>query len=97
MILIAVAGVFNGPTLYAQLTLLPLMRTLLANDIILGSIVAITSLPGSADQAMHLDTPILFEAERTGLDLPADSLTLVVPLVDMNDTNGATAFHPGSH
>lgn len=97
MISVAIEGAFNDPDLYAHPMLLPLMQRLLGDDAILGSFVAITSLPGSDDQAVHLDMPILFEAERAGAEVPSYSLTLVVPMVDMNATNGTTAFHPGSH
>tara|TARA_R110002110_G_scaffold415612_2_gene651615 strand:- start:81613 stop:82422 length:810 start_codon:yes stop_codon:yes gene_type:complete len=96
-ITIAVDGPFNDPDLYANPTVFPLIRKLLGDDVILGSFVSVTSLPGSLDQKAHLDMPLLFEAERIGPELPSYSLTLVIPLVDMNATNGATAFFPGSH
>jgi len=97
MITIAVDGPFNDPDLYANPTVLPLIQKLLGDDVILGSFVSVTSLPGSLDQKPHLDMPLLFEAERVGPELPSYSLTLVIPLVDMDATNGTTAFFPGSH
>lgn len=97
MITIAVEGVFNDPDLYANPTVFPLIKRLLGDDVILGSFVSVTSLPGSLDQKAHLDMPLLFEAERFSAELPSYSLTLVIPLVDMNATNGTTAFFPGSH
>ncbi len=97
MITIAVDGRFNDPDLYANPTVFPLIQKLLGDDVILGSFVSVTSLPGSPDQKPHLDMPLLFEAERVSPELPSYSLTLVIPLVDMNATNGTTAFFPGSH
>lgn len=97
MISIAVDGCFNDPAVYANPTAFPVIRKLLGGDVILGSFVSVTSLPGSLDQEAHLDMPLLFEAEHMSPELPSYSLTLVIPLVDMNATNGTTAFFPGSH
>ncbi|MBT5945979.1 MAG: phytanoyl-CoA dioxygenase [Rhodospirillaceae bacterium] len=97
MITIAVNGRFNDPELYANPTIFPVIAKLLGDDVILGSFVSVTSLPGSLDQKPHLDMPLLFEAEHVSPELPSYSLTLVIPLVDMNATNGTTAFFPGSH
>lgn len=97
MITVAVAGVFNDPGLYAHPMLLPVIGKPLGDDAVLGSFVAVTALPGSRDQKMHLDMPLLFEADRVSPDMPSYALTLVIPLVDMNHRNGTTAFHPGSH
>ncbi len=97
MISIAVDGCFNDPATYANPTAFPMIRKLLGGDVILGSFVSVTSLPGSLDQEPHLDMPVLFEAEHVSPELPIYSLTLVIPLVDMNATNGTTAFFPGSH
>jgi hypothetical protein len=97
MITIAVDGPFNDPDLYVNPIVFPLIKKLLGDDVILGSFVSVTSLPGSLDQKAHIDMPLLFEAERISPELPSYSLTLVIPLVDMNATNGTTAFFPGSH
>jgi ectoine hydroxylase-related dioxygenase (phytanoyl-CoA dioxygenase family) len=97
MITIAVDGPFNAPALYANPMMFPVIAKLLGDDVILGSFVSVTSLPGSLDQKSHLDMPLLFEAEHVSPELPNYSLTLVIPLVDMNATNGTTAFFPGSH
>jgi ectoine hydroxylase-related dioxygenase (phytanoyl-CoA dioxygenase family) len=97
MISITVDGCFNDPMVYANPTAFPVIRKLLGGDVILGSFVSVTSLPGSQDQEPHLDMPLLFEAEHVSPELPSYSLTLVIPLVDMNATNGTTAFFPGSH
>lgn len=97
MITVEVAGAFNDPQVYANPTAFPFINTLLGEDVVLGSFVAVTSLPGSGDQQLHLDTPPLFGDDAVGASVPPYCLTLVVPLVDMNARNGSTAFYPGSH
>lgn len=97
MITVGVSGVFNDPLIYAHPVLFPFVRLLLGEDVILGSFVAVTSLPGSEDQEMHLDVPLLYGVDEIGASIPSYCLTLVLPLVDMNTTNGSTMFYPGSH
>lgn len=52
---------------------------------------------GCPDQHVHRDTDPLFP--ETGVDplLPPTVLTIAIPLVDIGDTNGRTAFYSGSH
>jgi ectoine hydroxylase-related dioxygenase (phytanoyl-CoA dioxygenase family) len=97
MITVAIAGAFNDPLVYANPAVMPVIEALLGAELILGSFVAVTSLPGAADQDMHLDMPLLFNVNPLGSQLPPYCLTLVIPLVEMNAKNGTTAYHPGSH
>ncbi len=96
MITIGVSGAFNDPAVYAPPPVMPVVRGLLGEDAILGSFVAVTSLPGSADQEAHLDTPPLFGTGTAGAEMPPHCLTLVIPLVEMNARHGTTAFFPGT-
>ena len=73
----------------------------------------VVSLPGSASQTVHFDSPHLIDpASRVRLAqekgnrsvpgepfgvLPAHYLTAFINMVDLNDTTGFTAFSPGSH
>lgn len=97
MISVAVSGALADSAIYANPGAMPLIRALLGADVILGSLVAVTSLPGSEDQEFHVDMPLLFEDAEIGAQVPVYCVTLVLPLVDMNATNGTTAFFPGSH
>lgn len=97
MISVAVSGPFADPAVYANPCIMPLIRALLGEEAIFGSLVAVTSLPGAKDQEFHVDMPLLFDDEDIGAEVPPYCLTLVIPLVDMNAENGTTAFYPGSH
>jgi hypothetical protein len=55
----------------------------------------IVSLPGAADQALHADTPHLFE-HNTG-NLPAHYINMFAPCTNFNEEVGGTAFIHGSH
>jgi len=54
----------------------------------------IVSLPGSADQALHADTPHLFEHLP---DLPAHYVNVFCPCTVFDEAVGGTAFVHGSH
>ena len=97
MITVGIAGAFNDPRVYANPAVMPVIEALLGHHAILGSFVAVTSLPGAADQDVHLDMPLLFNVDPLGSQLPSYCLTLVIPLVDLDATNGTTAYYPGSH
>ena len=55
----------------------------------------IVSLPGAADQALHADTPHLFEHNIA--NLPAHYINMFAPCTNFNEQVGGTAFIHGSH
>jgi hypothetical protein len=63
-------------------------------DVRVGPVGGILSLPGSADQAMHADTPHLFEHLAA---LPAHYMNVFSPGSASVDTVGQTAYVPTSH
>ena len=84
MISIAVSGPVNDPAVYANPIVQPVINALLGQDVILGSVVAVTSLPEAMDQEFHIGMPLLFGEDDLGVQVPPYCLTFVVPLVDMN-------------
>jgi hypothetical protein len=63
-------------------------------DLRVGPVGGILSLPGSADQAMHADTPHLFEHLAA---LPAHYINIFTPGSASGDHVGQTAVVPKSH
>lgn len=63
-------------------------------DLRVGPVGAIISLPGSADQAIHADTPHLFEIHDC---LPAHYINVFTPGCAANPAVGQTALVHGSH
>jgi hypothetical protein len=60
----------------------------------LSPVGGIVSLPGAADQALHADTPHLFENIP---DLPAHYINVFAPCTEFDEKVGGTAFVHGSH
>ena len=74
----------------------PLLSRLLGPDYVSLYQSAIVSVPGAGQQALHSDNGHLFGLEGTQVP-EAHCVTLIVPLVDVNDENGPTDFWPGTH
>ena len=80
----------------------PHVRTALGEDAILRRRGLVVGLPGASDQAYHADAPrvppdVWAEHESTAEVQAAHSLVVFLPLCDLNEENGPTAFLPGSH
>jgi hypothetical protein len=63
-------------------------------DLRISPVGGIVSLPGSADQALHADTPHLFEHIP---NLPAHYVNIFCPCTPFDRAVGGTAFVHGSH
>lgn len=91
------AGGFDDPTLYANSAVLPLMRTLLGDDAVLGAFNCVTAQPGAEEQHLHKDHYSLFGNNAFDADLPPISISAAFPLIDMGGAEGSTRVIPGSH
>lgn len=96
MITVELEAPFLDHQLYANPLILPVLRQLLGDDLVLGSFASVTSLPGAKMQHLHRDTTTLFDAnlDRT---LPTYAITLFIPLREFNESNGTTRLLLGSH
>ncbi|WP_169727464.1 phytanoyl-CoA dioxygenase family protein [Granulosicoccus antarcticus] len=96
---LALSGAFNNPEFYANAFMMPLMKRLLGEQVIIGSTVCATSLPGSRDQHGHKDHRALFTdtPDDEPMALPPVAVTTMIPLVSVNEDNGTTLVKKGSH
>jgi ectoine hydroxylase-related dioxygenase (phytanoyl-CoA dioxygenase family) len=98
MMTVDIKGKFNRPEVYANDRLMPLLKGLLSPNFRIASFGCVTALPGAEDQSIHLDHPPLFEATPHLTDeIPPYAVTMVVPLVDIDEEMGTTAIWEGSH
>jgi ectoine hydroxylase-related dioxygenase (phytanoyl-CoA dioxygenase family) len=96
MITVAMSGVFSDLLIYANPFVLPLIKAALGEDAKLESFGVVLALSGAKAQATHRDAPLLFENSISTI-LPAHAVTVVFPLVEMNEIHGTTALWQGSH
>jgi ectoine hydroxylase-related dioxygenase (phytanoyl-CoA dioxygenase family) len=101
---VAIQGPFNSPQLYANDCILPVLKLVLGEQLIVGSFGAVVSLAGAPNQHRHRDHPNIYETGETeatepwvDIVLPPYALNAIVPLVPLNPTNGTTHLWPGSH
>jgi len=89
---------FDHPDLYGSSKLLPILKTLLHEQLLIQSFGIVSARPGSKRQPLHVDHIELFE-EMPGLGrmLPSYAITVAIPLIDFNSQTGTTAIWPGSH
>lgn len=98
MLTVALGGPFNVPLLYANPRLMPVLRLLLGEQIVLGGLGGVVSLPGARDQHIHRDHRGLFDEGEPAFPLmPAYAITVIVPLVPLTERNGTTRMFIGSH
>jgi hypothetical protein len=88
---------FDNPQFFANPYLLPVLREALDDGFVLGALGIVCSLASAPGQHRHADGGDLFP--RSGIDklLPASAITVVIPLLEMNEVHGTTALWLGSH
>lgn len=96
MIPVELSGVFNDPLLFANPCVLELLKLALGPDAVIEAFGAFVAMPGAEKQHIHRDGPSLFDAGIARI-LPAHALTVVFPLIEMNNLHGSTWIWPGSH
>ncbi|WP_164727038.1 phytanoyl-CoA dioxygenase family protein [Shimia sediminis] len=96
MVTPALQGALADPGLLASPFILPIMRKLLSDKVILGSVTSVASAPGAKDQSIHRDNPLLFP-EDPDLAVPNFLISLIVPLIPLTRDTGSTRLWPGSH
>lgn len=95
---IPLTGPFGDARLYANPLLMPLLESILGPKLILGSMGAITALPGAMEQHIHADYRVLFEENMEfSCSIPTYAITFAVPLIDIDCINGPTKVWAGSH
>lgn len=93
-----IEGAFAQRDAMANPILKPFLESFLGKDFILAAMSAVASFPGAPDQHLHRDAMMLFGPEnKADNDLPAYSITMLVPLIDFTKETGCTRVWPGSH
>lgn len=95
MITLAFEGPLRQPKIFAPPTIMPILERLLSNKLILGSLVAVTSLPGAKTQSRHRDHHALFPDEN--ITPPPFATSVMIPLIEMNEEVGVTRLFKGTH
>lgn len=90
-------GAFGEAELLAAAWAVPILSSVLGADFILNSVSVVVAYPGAREQHAHTDHPELFGTTARLSRLPPHAVTLVVPLVKLDDALRGTWVWPGSH
>jgi ectoine hydroxylase-related dioxygenase (phytanoyl-CoA dioxygenase family) len=77
--------------------LLGVLEALLGEDLVLNSYTVVVAEAGAEAQPRHRDHALLYDDDLLGSALPPHAITLVVPLVDLDERTGTTALVAGTH
>lgn len=97
MITVDVEAPFDDPALFDNPKLRPVFDELIGKQYLISSFGSVVTFPGADPQPIHFDHPPLFESESDCVGLPPYAITMVVPLVDLDESTGSTAIWEGTH
>jgi hypothetical protein len=89
-------NIIADPKLFAAQSTIPILKTLLGEDLILGSLTLVSAAPSAKSQVLHRDNPELFSKYPQALD-ESFSINLMIPLVRLNQIVGGTQVQKGTH
>jgi ectoine hydroxylase-related dioxygenase (phytanoyl-CoA dioxygenase family) len=89
-------GIFRSRRLLHNRRIINITNKLLKSDYI-SYAGSLPSIPNSKDGSWHRDVYSLFDDEELETTLPVFYITVLIPLVDIDASNGATEFIVGSH
>lgn len=96
MITVELSPPFSDSEILTSPMFMPIVQEFLGEDLILGSLTCVASLPGSKTQSLHKDHKALFR-EKPELQLPSFAMSVVVPLIGLDAATGGTRVLRGSH
>ncbi len=97
MLTVDIEDPFDDPQLLGSATVLPIIKKVLGDEVVLGAFTAVISLPGSRDQRLHKDHPSLFPGTPHHFTVPPFAAQIIIPLVPLDAYTGTTRFYKGSH
>lgn len=88
---------FNDPRLWANPVLLDLLTEVMGARPILNAFGSVVTYAGANTQHVHREHPLLFEDVEANRGLPTHAVTILVPLVDLNEELGGTQLWEGTN
>jgi tetratricopeptide (TPR) repeat protein len=88
---------FNEPAIFANDVLINLLTEHMGQRPIINAYGAVVTYPGANSQHVHREHPLLFIEDQHNIGLPAQAVTVLIPLVNLNESLGGTQFWPGTH
>jgi hypothetical protein len=88
---------FDHDSIFSNQLVLPLLSMLLGKAIVIGAYTSSMSLPGAKTQDVHKDHKALFPEQEELGKLPSFAISVMIPLIDIDERVGTTRVRKGSH
>lgn len=88
---------FNDPAVYANPALISMLTQAMGQRPILSAFGVVVTENGARMQHVHREHPLLFSSEKGNAGIPPYAVTVLVPLIDLDEESGGTQFWEGTH
>ena len=88
---------FDSPSMYANPVLIDLLTEAMGARPIISAFGSVVTHAGARMQHVHREHPLLFTSDEAIDGLPTYAVTVLIPLVDLDETFGGTQLWEGSH
>lgn len=88
---------FSDPNVFANPVLLDLLTDAMGAKPVLNAFGAVVTYNGARMQHVHREHPLLFASDEANRSLPTYAVTVLVPLVDLDESMGGTQLWEGTH
>lgn len=88
---------FNNPALFANPVLIDLLTQAMGDKPILSAFGAVVTRKGARMQHIHREHPLLFADDDVNKALPTYAVTVIVPLIDLDEAAGGTQLWENTH
>ncbi|WP_430426997.1 phytanoyl-CoA dioxygenase family protein [Parasphingorhabdus sp.] len=88
---------FNDPAVYANPALISMLTHAMGQRPILNAFGVVVTEEGARMQHVHREHPLLFSTEEANANVPTYAVTVLVPLIDLDEESGGTQFWEGTH
>lgn len=88
---------FDNPAVYANPVLIEMLTAAMGERPVLHAFGAVVTHKGARMQHIHREHPLLFNSDEANAHVPTYAVTVLVPLIDLDEESGGTQLWEGSH
>jgi len=94
---IRIQAPFDDPAVYANPVLMDLLTEAMGERPVLHAFGGVVTHAGARMQHIHREHPLLFSDDKANENITTYAVTILVPLIDLDQESGGTQFWEGTH
>ncbi|MDN3646999.1 phytanoyl-CoA dioxygenase family protein [Pontixanthobacter aestiaquae] len=94
---IRIQAPFDDPAVYANPVLMDLLTEAMGERPVLHAFGGVVTHAGARMQHVHREHPLLFNDDKSNDNMLTYAVTILVPLIDLDEETGGTQFWEGTH